>query len=78
MHDMIGSAGMLRGWVAVWTTHMLWLLAVLTVSVGAAAVAELLFGARARHERGKLAPLMPAAAIDSRDRSVVQREPVGE
>jgi hypothetical protein len=50
MHDMIGSAGMLRGWVAVWTTHMLWLLAVLTVSVGAAAVAELLIGARARHQ----------------------------
>jgi hypothetical protein len=29
MHDMIesvmvGSAGMLRGWVEVWTTHMLW------------------------------------------------------
>ena len=40
MHDMIesvmvGSAGMLRGWVEVWTTHMLWLLATLTVSVGA-------------------------------------------
>ena len=34
MHDMIGSAGMLRGWIALWTTHMLWLLATLTVSVG--------------------------------------------
>ena len=43
MHDMIesvmvGSAGMLRGWVEVWTTHMLWLLATLTVSVGAGAL----------------------------------------
>jgi hypothetical protein len=52
MHDMIGSAGMLRGWVAVWTTHMLWLLAVLTVSVGAAAVAELLIGVQ-REPAGK-------------------------
>jgi len=78
VHDMMGSAGMLRGWVAVWTTHMLWLLAALTVSVGAAAVAELLIGARARHEWGKLAPVMPAATIDSRDRSVVQRKPAGE
>jgi hypothetical protein len=50
MHDMIGSAGMLRGWIAVWTTHMLWLLATLTVSVGTAAVAELLIAARARRD----------------------------
>ena len=27
-----------RGWVEVWTTHMLWLLATLTVSVGAGAL----------------------------------------
>ena len=38
MHDVIGSAGMLRGWIALLTTHMLWLLATLTVSVGTAAV----------------------------------------
>ncbi len=50
MHDMIGSAGMLRGWIAMWTTEMLWLLASLTVSVGAVAVAELLMAARARRE----------------------------
>ena len=42
MHDMIGSAGMLGGWVDVWTTHMLWLLAPLIVSVGAGALAKLL------------------------------------
>ena len=41
MHDMIGSAGMLRGWVDVWTTHMLWLLATLTLSLGVAAGVEL-------------------------------------
>jgi hypothetical protein len=38
MHDMIGSAGMLRGWIAMWTT----------VSVGAAAAAEVLIVARTR------------------------------
>ncbi len=41
MHDMIGSAGMLRGWVDVWTTHMLWLLATLTLSLSVAACIEL-------------------------------------
>ena len=50
MHDMIGSAGMPRGWIAMWTTQSLWLLAALTVSVGAAAVAELLIAARNRRE----------------------------
>jgi hypothetical protein len=50
MLDMVGSAGMLRGWIAMWTTQSLWLLAALTVSVGAAAVAELLIAARHRRE----------------------------
>jgi hypothetical protein len=48
MHDMIGSAGMLRGWIAIWTTRALWLFVSLTVSVGAAAVAEVLIAARKR------------------------------
>jgi hypothetical protein len=42
IHDMIGSAGMLRGWVEVWSAHILLLLATLTVSVGAVALVELL------------------------------------
>jgi hypothetical protein len=45
---MIGSAGMLRGWVAMWTMQMLWLLATLTLSVGAMAVGELLISVRNR------------------------------
>ena len=48
MHDVIGSAGMLRGWVTMWTTQMLWLLAALTVSVAMAAIAELVIVRRAR------------------------------
>ena len=48
MHDMIGSAGMLRGWITMWTTQMLWLLATLTVSVGAAAVVEMVINSRHR------------------------------
>ncbi len=48
MHDMIGSAGMLRGWVAMWTMQMLWLLGSLTMSVGAVAVGELLVNAYSR------------------------------
>jgi hypothetical protein len=50
MHDMIGSAGMLRGWITVWTSQMLWLLGSLTVSVGTVALAELLIAARVRRE----------------------------
>jgi hypothetical protein len=42
MHDMIGSAGMLRGWVEVWSAHMLLLLTTLAVSVGVAVLVELL------------------------------------
>ncbi len=48
MHDIIGSAGMLRGWVAVWTLHSVWLLASLTVSVGAVALSEFLVADRRR------------------------------
>ncbi len=44
MHDVIGSAGMLRGWVAVWTLQMLWLFVALTVSVGVLAAVEFLIG----------------------------------
>ena len=51
MHDMIGSAGMLRGWVDIWTTHTLWLLGTLTVSVGAGALVELLITERRRAVR---------------------------
>lgn len=40
MHDVIGSAGMLRGWVALWTVQMLWSFATLVVAVGALALAE--------------------------------------
>jgi hypothetical protein len=42
MHDAIGSAGMLRGWTAVWTMQMLWLFASLTIAVGVLALVELL------------------------------------
>ena len=41
MHDMIGSTGMLRGWVELWSAHMLLLLVTLIVSIGAAALVEL-------------------------------------
>jgi hypothetical protein len=54
MHDMIGSAGMLRGWVAVWTLQMVWFAATMTVTVGATAMLELLFTGHARRARAKL------------------------
>jgi hypothetical protein len=60
MHDMIGSAGMLRGWVDVWTAHMLWLLATLTVSIGAVALVELLTTQYRRAVRDGAAPVQPS------------------
>ena len=52
MQDMSGSAGMLRGWVDIWTTHTLWMLGTLTVSVGAGALVELLITERRRAAGG--------------------------
>ena len=54
MHDMMGNAGMLRGWVSIWTTQLLWLLAGLTISVGVTATVELLMTGRVRRARAAL------------------------
>jgi len=59
MHDMIGSAGMLRGWVAVWTMQMLWLFASLTVAVGVVGVLETLVARYHRRREVKIEPLTP-------------------
>jgi hypothetical protein len=49
MHDMIGSAGMLRGWASVWGMQaMIWLFAAMSVTVGATAMAELVLNRLAR------------------------------
>jgi hypothetical protein len=65
MQDMIGSAGMLRGWVTMWTMHMVWFAAMMTVTVGATAVLELLFNGHARRARAAL--LAQAAATDAKE-----------
>jgi hypothetical protein len=46
MHDMIGASGMLRGWATVWHMYLVWLLAMLAVSVAVTAVVEWLIVAR--------------------------------
>jgi hypothetical protein len=61
MHDAIGTAGMLRGWVAIWTVQMVWPLLALTVSLGATAIAEALMDARGQRKQQAL-PLVGAAA----------------
>ena len=50
---------MLRGWVDVWTTHILWLLATLTVSVGAGVLVELLITEHRRAVRDGPATVPP-------------------
>ena len=57
MHDVLGSGGMLRGWVTMWT-QMAWLLATLTMSIGVVAVFELLLTARTRRGGGPGGPLI--------------------
>ncbi len=48
MHDVIGNAGMLRGWISVWTMQMLWLFAGLTLAVGVTAMIELMITGRSQ------------------------------
>lgn len=68
MHDMIGGAGMLRGWVAVGTMQMAWLVATMTIAVGAMAMAELLVAGRARRAQAKLPRLMATLDPGCRER----------
>jgi len=42
VNDMIGFAGMLRGWAMLWHIELVWLLPVLLVSVMVAALVEML------------------------------------
>ena len=68
MHDLIGSAGMLRGWVALWTMQMMWLIATMTVSVGAITMAELLITRHARYVQGRMPAQVSAVVISLRER----------
>jgi hypothetical protein len=54
MHDMIGSGGMLRGWISMWTMQMVWFLATMTAAVGATAMAELLIMRRVERAKARL------------------------
>ncbi len=40
MHDTIGASGMLQGWATVWHMELVWLLAMLVVSVAATTFVE--------------------------------------
>jgi hypothetical protein len=46
MHDMIGSAGMLRGWIALLTYGLTLFTTTMTLTIGAVAIAELLITSR--------------------------------
>ena len=48
MHDVMGNAGMLRGWISIWTMQMIWFVAAMSVAVGVTAMAELLITRRGR------------------------------
>jgi hypothetical protein len=63
MHDVIGGAGMLRGWIALWTMEMFWFSAAMTLTVGAVAIAELLFTARADRVKATMLAAMESAPV---------------
>lgn len=66
MHDAIGIAGMLRGWVSIWMTQTIWLVVALAVSIGTMVIVEALITARERREQEKL-PLIPTAVAGGQD-----------
>jgi hypothetical protein len=67
MHDVMGNVGMLRGWVSIWTTQMMWFVATMIVAVGVTAMAELLVTGRVRRAQAK-GPMLHASAADTRSR----------
>jgi len=69
MHDILGNAGMLRGWATMWTLQIIWLLAALTGSVGIVALAEQVFKGRGRRMRFPMPPFVqPISRLLARDR----------
>lgn len=54
MHDVIGSAGMLRGWIALLTNGLILFTATMTLTVGAVAIAELLITTRSDRALARL------------------------
>ena len=70
MHDVIGGAGMLRGWVAVWSMQMLWLFASLTIAVGVVGVLETLVAGY--HRRREVESTADAGPDERQSRGVGQ------
>lgn len=70
MHDMLGSAGMLRGWIAMWTMQMLWFVLAMTVTVGATAIGELLHDGYVRRARDRLSLRVPVIGAGQGERRI--------
>jgi hypothetical protein len=66
MHDAIGTAGMLRGWVTIWTVQMVWPLLALVASLGAMAIAEALMEALGQRRQQRL-PLVSVGIAPCQD-----------
>ncbi|HTI82463.1 MAG TPA: hypothetical protein VL614_18580 [Acetobacteraceae bacterium] len=66
MHDAIGTAGMLRGWVTIWTVQMVWPLLALVVSLGAMAIVEALMEALGQRRQQRL-PLVSVGIAPCQD-----------
>ena len=66
MHDAIGTAGMLRGWVAIWTLQMVWPLLTLAVSLGAMVITEAVIEALGQRRQQKL-PLVSVGIAPCQD-----------
>ena len=71
MHDTIGSAGLLRDWAAMWTMQMVWLVTMMSVTVGATAMAELLFTGHTQRAQARLLQRAAVVGISRHERPLV-------
>ena len=91
MNDMIGSAGMLRGWGMLWHTEIMWVLPTFVVAVAFVAMSEFLASIRGLHlplrnpqffRTGRIPAIAPRSIATGLDRplcddsSVIQSQPV--
>jgi len=63
MHDMIGTTGMVQGWIAMWHTALVWVVPAFVVSVAATGLLETLASAGSVRWHRTAKPLSAALKV---------------